>query len=328
NFLVAGHVAGLASEFKGLGITHYAIEAPPRAAGALDALNKGLTVDLSGARLCPERGFSPGLYEKAARAFARAGITVVPVDIDPARYIGDEDREARIYERVKAIIAKEPRARVAVFIGSFHASKSFLRGNGGSLRTRLTNDGIKASSVVYAGAFDIYPVPFVKAVDSAGVAEQDFMLSEDIQGPDASFTGGEFDHIVYLSGTDGGVKNRVAAGQGDPGGIDLRSLYAGNEPAELYRSAVTAIKKLVIDPPAQAGSLALPGPASMVKPGDTGSIREYIAACLSTGIDIPREKILACLALALKNEEDNALASDPAIKELLVFAESFAGSGV
>ena len=201
NIFVKGHVAEYAWELKRLGITHYAIEAPQDP--AIDAINKNLSADLRGVRLQPEQGFTPSLYEQAVRAFAQAGIIVVPVDISSGKARSDEYREEKLYENIKAIFVQEPQARIAVLIGSLHASKTYLQHDGDSLRMRLNKAGITTSSVVYTGGFDVNPDPFIKAVRSAGLAGQDFMISESNLPLGASFSGGEFDYIVYI-GLDGG----------------------------------------------------------------------------------------------------------------------------
>lgn len=320
--VVAGHIAQYAREFKRLGITHYAIEAQPQTAGALEKLNKGEDVDLSDVELCPEQSWPSRAYEDAVRAFAREGITVVPVDMDHARYRGAPDREKRIHKKIRDIIARDPDARIVFLTGAAHASKGYLSEEGGSVRVLLNNDNIATSSVFYAGGWEIYPEAFTEAVHAAGLAEDDFMVHENETETNDPFFNGEFDHIVHLGETDGGVRQPAVFAPADTGGIDLRRLGETNTCASLYQSAVVHIRERIFRtlPSVHGQFTSCAWDAS--KSNDINYIRAYIDACVSGAKPLPGPEIVRALARALENEEKNGLPSDPAILELLVFAES------
>ncbi|HQJ15686.1 MAG TPA: hypothetical protein PLJ26_04305, partial [Candidatus Omnitrophota bacterium] len=327
NFFVAEHIAAYAKLMKELGITHYAIEAQPKTADAIARLNKGKEVDFGDILLCPEISLAPQAHVAAAAAFAKEGITVVPVDMDLADYQGDADREEKIYKNIKAILDNNPGARIAVLIGAAHASKSYLKEEGGSVRLRLNRDNIMTSSVSYTGGLDMYPVKFSAAVYRAGLHNEDFVIDEnysepDGSFPDGSFSDGEFDHIVHLRQDYEGVNQEIQPGPAEMGGIDMRSLYHADTNAALYASFVRHIRKFLL----KTLNSAIPQPDAVVwnpsNLNDTSYIQEYIAACISNGISIPREEIIRSLAMKLENEERNALHSDPAELELLAFVES------
>lgn len=322
NFFVAEHVTRYARYLKELGITHYAIEAQPNTADALARLNRGEGVDLSSVLLCPEISLAPQAHEAAARAFAKEGIIVVPVDMDLALYRGEADREEKIYNNIKAIIEKEPNARIAVLIGAAHASKSYLEEEGGSVRVRLNRDNITTSSVCYTGGLDMYPQQFLAATYAAGAHEEDFVIHDNADGEHNSFSNGEFDHIIYLGQSGEGAGPGVSRGPSNTGGIDLRSLCSSDRSAALCASAAGRIRQLVFKALQSAGPLTRPVAWNHLRSNDTNYIQEYMAACVLNKISFPREEIISSLALKLADEERNDLPSDPAALELLAFVES------
>ncbi|WP_190823640.1 TraB/GumN family protein [Saccharopolyspora pogona] len=77
------HLVGYVQRLKDIGVTHYAVEAP--ANPAFQELNAGRDVSLSGVDVGP--AVSGGGYEEVVRAVSRAGIEVVPVDVDQSEEV-------------------------------------------------------------------------------------------------------------------------------------------------------------------------------------------------------------------------------------------------
>ncbi len=216
NAPIRDHLAAHAAQLKAAGITHYAIEAPINP--AFDELNTSGQISLASVNLGPLSAQDKS-YERAVQAMVAQGIKVVPIDIDQGTQPTKEKRETFLTDRIKAILADNPTAKVAVLIGGNHAIKKKSEYSVSSTTTRLVDAGIKLVAVQYAGGEDTSPTAFHEAVLGAGMGQSEFMmdLRPYQETPGVVYGPGSTDYVVHLPQNPNKIGNNTAM----LGGISL-----------------------------------------------------------------------------------------------------------
>lgn len=197
NTPIREHIAAHATQLRAAGITHYAIEAPQDP--AFDELNAGIQISLASVDLGPFSGRDKS-YEQAVRAMSEQGIKIVPADIDQNMKPTNEERETFLTDSIKAILADDPNAKVAVLMGGFHTVKSKNEYAVPTMTTRLVDADIKVAAVQYAGGTETSPRYLLEAAAGAGMDQSEFMLdlrpyhdnTSVVYGPGAT------DHVIHL----------------------------------------------------------------------------------------------------------------------------------
>lgn len=172
NHAIRDHVASHAVDLKQAGVTHYAIEAKDEGNAVFKRLNNGEAVDLSGVDVGPGRED----YELAIRAMARQGIKVVAIDIDQSKKPSKEEREAHMAQKLNVILESGPNEKVAVLIGGNHTIRKYKSEGVESLAQRMINTGVPVVVAQLAGGESQIPRSLLEAAQTAGLANQEFVL--------------------------------------------------------------------------------------------------------------------------------------------------------
>lgn len=203
NSLIRNHLAAHAKDLKTAGITHYAIEAEAteKSKDALAKLQSREPVDLSGIELGPfmsDEGRSN--YEQAVRAMATQGIQIVPIDIDQTQQYTIEEREAHMMGEVQKLLESDPSAKVAVLVGDIHTNKTTSQEGVPFLGKRITDAGIPAVTIQFAGGKSPALQSLLEGAKRAGSADQEFMLDMRpyAKSKHVPFGAGQTDFVVHL----------------------------------------------------------------------------------------------------------------------------------
>ncbi|MEU1958426.1 sigma-70 family RNA polymerase sigma factor [Nocardia sp. NPDC019304] len=196
-----------AAALRRAGVTHFGIEAPPHP--AIDAVNAGIPMDLSGVELGPARDGYLGLVW----AMSAQGIKIVPFDV---RIPGSEHgsplrdiRESHITKTISQIVAEDPDAIIAVQIGMDHITEDqeiWQRTTGTSgmpLHARLREAGFTTKSISIWGGDTGQDGPINGIVERLDLQDQTFIA--DLQ--EFRRAGGKFprwgsDFLLHLGNTD------------------------------------------------------------------------------------------------------------------------------
>jgi hypothetical protein len=157
---ICDNIADHAKTLKEAGITHFAIEYPKTDINfeLLKDLPQRLAegpVDLSWLKKRPGINEAVFNYDVAVRETAKAGIETEAIDIVQDGSMNPIQREEAIAANIKAILDKDPNAKVAVLIGGAHTLKKYNSPERGlSCNARLMEQGVPTVAVQFVGGYE------------------------------------------------------------------------------------------------------------------------------------------------------------------------------
>lgn len=190
NMPIRDHIARYAKALKDAGVTHFAIEAAVTAKVTYDKLNRGEYVTLAGV----DTGPSSNMPEMI-RALSGQGIKIVPIDVDQSTGPSTAEREVEMTKHLLQCV-EGTEGKVAVLLGALHTGEN-VWDDVPSCAARVAAAGHPIRRVRIAGGTEDAPTHLSKAVETAGIQHEEFMLE---LGACAHLDiyGGETEFVIHL----------------------------------------------------------------------------------------------------------------------------------